>query len=284
MKFFRKISAFIFAFIMFFTVKANATTITYPNTRATTTEEINALLNDNYLDYFITQEIREGDEIISSEDFYFRVDESTSEPEITPITEFQYEYESNDLFSNDILRGIKPGNPIDLGDKWNWIKLRMYVVKLNEPIQGNNYQVSIGYNWKRQPHVIAGKDVFGVASDGNFGFDARTMSGQTITPSITSPYGEVTNYTRDSDDVYEDVSGIALKHQLTASSFAKINPCGSLNVLGNNSASSATIGITYGHSQITGSFELSVDKSSASIAIKPAISYDIIRSTALIDF
>lgn len=270
---------------------ANASTIdTLSNVntekpRQLTNEEIEAIANDNYLDYIAKKNLNPGDEIISSEQFYFRVNENSTTNPITQISKDDYDKEIIGIKEPETLtRGYIPGESIDVPDRWNWITLKLYTIKLETPIHNNNYQFTASYRWKNQPNIVAGKDVFGLATDGNITLDSSTFHGQSIVPTMFNPYGEATDYYINSEDIVEDVSGVAFKHQLKVSQVAKVYPLGSISVCGNNSASSGTVGVTYAHSQITGSISVSIDTGGASISVSPEISFDTIRATAAIDF
>lgn len=282
----------VFSFLLLFsTTIVNASTVDdisnennkAENTRPVTDEEIEAIKNDKYLEYVVEKDLKEGDEIISTEQSYFRVNEENQE--VTKISKEDYNKEMLGIKLPELgTRGYKPGDSISVPDKWNWITLKMYTIKLATPIHNNKYQFTASYRWKYQPNIVAGKDVFGIANDGNIVFDTTTMKGQSIVPTIANPYGEVTDYSYVDEDVIEEVSGVAFKHQLAVSVVAKQYPLGSISVCGNNSASSGTIGVTYAHSQITGSYDVSISKEGASINVKPALSFDTIRTTAAIDF
>lgn len=286
-------------FILSSTNIANASTIDIisnvntEKTRPITNEEFESITNDKYLDYITKKNLKPGDKIISSEQFYFRVNEEGINNKVTQISKDDYDKEvlgikkpqiSESSEPEILSRGYKPGEGIDVPDRWNWITLKLYTIKLETPIHNNNYQFTASYHWKRQPNIVAGKDVFGLATDGNITLDTSTFNGQSIVPTIVNPYGEATDYDSNSEDIIEDVSGVAFKHQLKVSEIAKVYPLGSISVCGNNSASSGTIGVTYAHSQITGSTSISIDTGGASISVSPEISFDTIRATAAIDF
>lgn len=262
---------------------ANASTL--ETTRPLTNEEIEVIQSGDPLDYAIQGNLAAGDEVISSEQVYFRINESSSTQEVTKISEKDYKMEMLGIIKPEISpNGYKPGDGIVVPDRWNWITLKMFTIKLATPIHNNKYQFTASYRWKHQPNIVAGKDVFGLANDGNIVFDTTTMTGQSIVPTIAAPNGQATSYDYNSSNVIEEVSGVAFKHQLATSVVARQYPLGSISVCGNNAASSGTIGVTYAHSQLTGSYDVSIDKSGASISVKPAISFDIIRATAAIDF
>ena len=241
-----------------------------------------AILNGTYSEYCLQKSLHEGDEVISEQTTYLRINESNPSAKAEVVSENEFLNEIPGPSISTI--GFKPGEDINLPDKYNWIQLSIYCIKLEEPIHNNNYQFCATYRWKRNPMVIAFKDVFGIASDGNFVFDTSTFSGQAINPTTFNPYGEVVDFTNASEDIVENTSGVAFKNKLSGSRFPKIYPMGSINVLGNAAASSAGIGITYAHSQLTGSFDVSIDKDGPAISVSPSVSFDTITQTASIDF
>lgn len=257
---------------------------TYASTLENTSymELQDAIANGTYDEYCLEKSLNEGDVVIWEETSYLRINESDPYEKLQVVTENEFLNAIPEKSFSTF--GYKPGESISLPDKYNWIKLKLYCIKLATPIHNNYYQFSASYSWKYNPNVIAFKDIFGIASDGNFVFDTSTFSGQAINPSTLSPYGEVVNFTPNSSDVIENTLGVAYKNKLSASSYAKIYPMGSLNILGNPTASSASIGITYAHSLLTGSFDVSIGKDGASISVSPAASFDTITQTAAIDF
>lgn len=283
MKILKKLTSKLFTILLSLTLLSGSIP-TYASTLEDTDsiELREAISNGTYPEYCLEKTLNEGDVVIWEETSYLRINESDPSEEPQVITEDEFlNATSENSFSTF---GYKPGESITLPDKYNWIKLKVFCTKLATPIHNNNYQFSASYSWKYNPHVIAFKDIFGIASDGNFVFDTSTFSGQAINPSLLSPYGDVVNFTPDSDDVIENTLGVAYKNKLSASSYARIFPMGSLNVLGNPTSSSASIGITYAHSLITGSFDVSIGKDGASISVSPAASFDTITQTAAIDF
>ncbi|MBY6815325.1 hypothetical protein HYH33_17615 [Clostridium botulinum] len=260
---------------------------TEPNT-ANLENAITNIASDEDIFSSIENDLNEGDEIIQASDSYYRVDQYDSEAKPERITKEDYINESKPATIEipTINRGYHPGDSISVPDRWNWIKLRMYCIKLSSPVHNNRYQFTAGYNWKHQPSVIAGKDVFGIANNGNIAFDSSTMRGQSTTHNTIHPYGVTTNYTPSSADVIESINGVAFKHQLTAGYGVSNYPSGSISVCGNplREGVSAGIGVTYAHSQITGSSSISFSKSGPSVSVSPSLSFDSITSTAAIDF
>lgn len=103
-----------------------------------------------------------------------------------------------------------------------------------------------------------------------------------INPTTFNPYS-YSDYDYNSSNVTESTIGVAFKNQLSASRYSGF-PMGYINVLGNNAAAHASIGVTYAHSQLTGSYSVSFSTSGPSISVKPALSFDTITATASIDF
>lgn len=265
----------------------NAKELTTEPNSANLGNAITNIASDEDIFSSIENDLNKGDEIIQASDAYYRVDQYDSKVKPERITEEDYINESKPItIESPINRGYRPGDSISVPNRWNWIKLRMYCIKLGRPVHNNRYQFTAGYNWKRQPNVIAGKDVFGIANNGNIAFDSSTMSGQSMTYNTTHPYGMTTNYSPRSADVIESINGIAFKHKLTVGHAVSGYPSGSISVCGNplREGVSAGIGVTYAHSQITGSSSISFSKSGPSVSVSPSLSFDSITSTAAIDF
>lgn len=232
--------------------------------------------------------ISKDDKLISSKDIYYKISkDNASEPQA--VTKQEFDKENAKVNNPNQIGGISvcgydPDDPIDFPDKYDWINLRLNVYSLDEPIHGNKYRFSAGFFWKRQPFVVSCKDVFGIANDGNIVFDSSTFSGQAIYSDMSHRYGTVLDFDNSSSDCLEGVSGVAFKYKPRPDEFGLIAPNGFITVCGNNAADYGAVGVTYAHSQITGSFGISVNKGGPSLSVSPSISFDTVTQTAAIDF
>ena len=289
-KFIKTLSCLLVSSIIF----ANSTIGVKADDNYQTENKVDLSSEEDFDNYVKSQILSEGDEIIASKDFYFKINAyNSSDIEIVSEEEYDKAEEKNSTFSGNPFDNSRSqvstystnaGSPINLPDRYDWIRLKLNVFSLGTPIKNNHYGFSANYQWKRKPHIIAGKDVFGIANDGNVSFDASTVNGQSIAPTTLSPYGEVKSYSSKSADIVEDITGIAFKHKLSTGKFDKVTCSGYICVYGNTNQKYSTIGVSYAHSQLTGSASVSFNAASASINVTPSLSFDTITQTASIKF